>query len=142
MPDTIAPSAEVLLILDPDFGERLRDAWQGQAIWIAMSATNAPIVQPLWAVASNANYLCGITGFTHGDSGTAEESFLDIVSDIDLHHGPYSTANPYTVLRVIGTPFTPAIREALSELGFFAFQQNPDGFTANRSEDQAKRLQR
>ena len=36
MPDTIAPSAEVLLILDPDFGERLRDAWQGQAIWIAI----------------------------------------------------------------------------------------------------------
>jgi hypothetical protein len=138
MTDIAAPS-EVVVVLDPNFGERLRELWKRQPIWIAMSPANAPVVQALRAAAPNTDYRSGITGFPHSDSRAAAERFLDMLSDIELHHGPYSTSTPYTRLKVIGAHLTPAIRAALCDLGFLRLRQDPNGFTATRTEDEAKR---
>jgi hypothetical protein len=140
MSDLAKSGGEVLLVLDPDFGERLRDEWQGQAVWITMSPVNAVTVRSLWAAAPSQDQLTGITGFTHQEGATAEHQLLDQLSNIDLHHGPYSTTLPHTTLAVIGTTLTENVRAALSTLGFVEFEQRPDGFVANRSEAEARRL--
>ena len=123
---------EVLVVLDPNFGDRLRDAWRGQPVWITMSPANAPEVQALWANTPSPNHLTGITGFAHEEGVAAEDRLLAELSTIDIHHGPYSTNTPYSVLTVIGAQLTEPVRAALSELGFSTFQQRPDGFAAAR----------
>jgi len=62
----------------------------------------------------------------------AEDQLLAALGTIDLHHGPYSTNTPYSVLTVIGAQLTEPVRVALSELGFSTFQQPSDGFAATR----------
>jgi hypothetical protein len=123
---------EVLVVLDPNCGDRLRDAWRGQPVWITMSPANTPEIQALWANTSSPNHLTGITGFTHKEGVAAEDQLLAELGTIDLHHGPYSTNTPYSVLTVIGAQLTEPVRAALSELGFSTFQQQSDGFAATR----------
>jgi hypothetical protein len=137
MNDPTKSGREVLVVLDPNFGERLRDEWHGQGVWITMSPVNAVTVRSLWATAPSQNHLTGITGFTHEKDATAEDRLLAHLSDIDLHHGPYSTKSPYTALAVIGTPLSDNIRTALSQLGFLEFKERRDGFVANRSKEEA-----
>jgi hypothetical protein len=140
MKNVTAPPAEVLVVLDPNFGERLRHVSPGQPVWITMSPTNSPVVRALRTNATSTSHLSGITGFPYQQGVLAESCFLDLLGDVDLHHGPYSTTTPYTVLKVIGARLTPAIQCALSDLGFWELQQSPAGFTATRGEDEAKRL--
>ena len=123
---------EVLVVLDPNFGDRLQDVWRGQPVWITMSPVNAPEVQALWASKPSPNPVTGITGFAHEEGAAAEDRFLAQLSTIDLHHGRYSTDTPYAELTVIGAQLTEPIEAALSELGFSKFQQGPDGFSATR----------
>ncbi len=124
---------EVLVVLDPNFGDRLRDAWRGQPVWITMSPVNAPEVRALWADLPSVNHLTGIMGFTHQAGVAAEDRLTAELSTSDLHHGPHSTDTPYTVLTVIGAQLTEPVRAALSELGFSRSQLRPDGFVAARA---------
>ncbi|MEA2779198.1 MAG: hypothetical protein QOK29_742 [Rhodospirillaceae bacterium] len=105
-----------------------------------MSPVNGSVVHALWASAPSPSHLTGITGFGYDPGIAAEERLLAELDNIDLHHGPYSTNSPYTVLEVIGAQLIPAIQDALSELGFSAFKQSPGGFVATRSEEEATRL--
>jgi hypothetical protein len=135
MGDANDPAREVLVVVDPSFGKRLRDAWHGQPVWITMSPVNAPEVRALWASAPSPNRLAAITGFLYEEKATAEDRLLGQLSAIDLHYGPYSTTTPYAVFTVIGAHLTEQVRAALSALGFTIFQPQPNGFTAARGED-------
>ena len=136
-PKTGNLTGSVLVILDPNYGERLRQMWPGRPIWIAMSPINEPTVRSLRASHPDGDQLSGITGFRLDAGGPPENSLLDNLNMIDLHHGPYSNKDPYTVLEVIGARLTINVREALSKLGFEKFLENPDGFSARRSTKEA-----
>lgn len=125
-------------MLDPDFGGQLHDAWSGKPIWITMSPTNTAVVHALWVNAPSPSHL--ITGFRYDERATAEDRLLAMLDAIDLHHGPFSTASPYTTLRVIGAQLADPVQDALTQLGFSVFQPSIDGFVATRSVDEAKRL--
>jgi hypothetical protein len=137
MSNVADPAREVLVVVDPDFGDRLRQAWHGQAVWIAMSPANAPVVHALWASAPSQTHLTRITGFRYSKGVAAEDFLLAELDAVQLHHGPYSTGSPCTLLEVIGAQLTSAVQNALSELGFKVFQKGVDGFIANRSEEEA-----
>ncbi|MTK63019.1 MAG: hypothetical protein F8N15_00350 [Methanobacterium sp.] len=130
----------VLIVLDPNFGERLKEIWRDQPVWIVMSSVNDPVIQSIWADSPGQSHLTGVTGMPCYESRGAEGCFLAYLDDIDLHHGPYSTKTPYTALKVIGAPLTSAIRCALSELGFVTFSEDTEGFDATRSAAEAKRI--
>jgi hypothetical protein len=131
------PRGEVLVVLDPDFGDQLHSAWRGQPIWITMSPVNATAVRALWASVPNPT---GITGFKHEAGVPAEDRLIAELSTIDLHHGPYSSETPYTVLTVVGVCLSDRVRSALSEFGFAQFQERSDGFVANRSDEEIRRI--
>jgi hypothetical protein len=132
--------SRLFVIMDPDHGDRLRELEPGLPVWIAMSPANEPVIRSLWAARPSHDHLTGITGFHFNANDSAEERFLSEMSMIDLHHGPYSTSNPYTELEVIGTPLTIGIRSALLRYGFSEFSEDQDGFVATRSHEEAKRL--
>jgi hypothetical protein len=134
------PTQGLLVILDPDYGDRLREVWPGSPVWITMSSVNEPVIRSLWATRSEPNHLTGITGMRFDGGITPEHRFLAELDTIDLHHGPYSTKSPYTVLEVIGAPLTNSIRAALSKIGFTDFTESQNGFIATRTAEEAMRL--
>ena len=130
------------VILDPNFGERLNEI-KSEPVWIIMSPANEPVVRSRWTTNSEPDHLAGVTGFNWHEGRTAEDRFLEEMDTIDLHHGPYSTKLPYTILAVIGVQLTATIREVLMDNGGFSeFTEDPQGFTAKRSLAEAQQLRR
>jgi hypothetical protein len=105
-----------------------------------MSCVNEPVIRSLWATRSEPNHLTGITGMRFDGDIAPEDHFLAELDTIDLHHGPYSTTSPYTVLEVIGAPLTNSIRAALSKIGFTDFTESQNRFAATRTAEEAMRL--
>jgi hypothetical protein len=136
-PDASAES--VLVIVDPDFGEKLRAIPVGRPVWITMSPANEPIVRSLWESRKSTNHLTGITGFHFDREISAEGRFHAELDTINLHHGPYSSTSPYTEIEVMGVRLTAEIRADLSELGFTDFTEAGDGFAARRTHEEAMR---
>jgi hypothetical protein len=139
MTNSTASASRVLVILDPNYGDRLRDVWPGRAVWITMSIANEPVVRSFWANHPKLDHLTGITGLRFDPLVAAEDRFISGLDAIDLHHGPYSTSNPYSELEVVGIQPTSAVREAMTQLGFTQFEERPDGFVARRSQPGAAR---
>src|SRR5436190_22543338 len=120
MSDHHTPPASVLVIMDPDYGARLRTISPKQVIWITMSPKNEPVVRALRQEGAAGD----LTSFHHSADSSPEESFLNELDAIDLHHGPYSSSRPYTQIEVIGANLTTELRAALSQLGFEEFAQS------------------
>lgn len=129
--------SRVLVILDREFGQRLRAVWPEPAIWIELSPVNQPVVHALWKNTSEPTHLIGITGLPFQPSIGPEERFLAELDMIDLHHGACSTNTPYIEITVLGCRLTNRIRTALAELGFDDFEEQDLGFVARRTSDQA-----
>jgi hypothetical protein len=134
-------SRRLLVVLDPDFGNQLHEVQPDQPVWIVQSARNTPAVKALWAAPSGNLGLTDVTSFTPKEQNS-EHEFLGQLDMIDLHHGPYSSQTPYTLIRVVGAHLTEEIGAALRQLGFDTFTSTPRGFTAHRSEIEAQRLRR
>ena len=130
---------EVLVVVDPDFGDRLRQVPVGKPVRITMSDANAPFVRAIWTECRNPSDLHGVTGFTHQDADTPEDRLLGQLDAVDIHHGPYSAQPPYTILTVVGATATPEVGEALLDLGFRTIERREGGFTARRSFEEAQR---
>jgi hypothetical protein len=64
----------------------------------------------------------------------AEASLLAILSEVELHHGVRSHDAPVSLIEVLGTPVTDAIREELRALGFPRLEASPEGFVALRAQ--------
>ena len=137
----IEPSRRVLVILDPTYGQQLLALEPGQPVWIADTPTNAPVVRSIWSRRPGETHLTGITLFSVAGEDAPEDAFIRQLGPIDLHHGPYSTEEPYRVLDVIGASLTDEIEAELKLLGFDVFHRNPNGFTAVRNEEAASRIQ-
>ena len=127
----------VLVIVDPAFGEKLRTVPAGQPVWIVMSPVNKPVIRSLWASDAAPDHLSGITGFRFDEGVSTEDVLLAELSEIDLHHGPYSSSSPYTQIMVMGARLTVDVRAGLSEFGFTDFTETEDGFSASRSDEDA-----
>jgi hypothetical protein len=130
-------STRVLIILDPDYGDRLRAVSPGRPIWIELSPANEPVVRALWASQPGQHYRTGITGMKFIPEIAPEENLLAQLATIDLHHGPYSSDTPYAELEVVGCQLTASIRDALIKLGFVHFVALPKGFAAIRNSTKA-----
>lgn len=135
-----ASAESVLVIVAPDFGEKLRTIPAGRPVWITMSSANEPIVRSQWETRGSADHLTGITGFHFDREISAEDRFLAELDTIDLHHGRYSSTSPYTEIVVVGARLTAEIRADLSDLGFTDFAEAEDGFAARRTHEEAMRL--
>jgi len=131
---TPAP-AIVHVIVDPDYGERLRDLPGDEAAWVADTSTNHPVIQSIRATQSvepYSGYLTGITSFKVDAGETPEDWLLGVLDPVEVHHNAYSQTPPYTILRVIGTVLTPRIRERLESDDFVKFEDLPEGFVAHK----------
>jgi hypothetical protein len=138
--DMSALSPGVLVVLDPQYGEKLTEVWPGRPVWIAMSLSNEPVVRSLWKGALNKDVGDTLTGFPTSQDVGPDISFLRQLDNIELHHGRHSTSDPYRLIEVVGCPLTAEVRAALNKFGFIEFNEQSSGFVASRTEEKANYL--
>jgi hypothetical protein len=120
----------VAVVLDPTFGDRLRDLPVGTPVWIADTPVNRAAAEALWVSRPELTHLDGVTTFRI-DPGSGPEVWLaEVLPDLDLHHGEYSHVPPYAGIEVFGAGATPVVREALGQLGIGNITERPGGFLA------------
>src|SRR5215510_11910515 len=114
--------SRVHLIVEADYGERLRALPDDEDLWVADTPTNQPVIKSIWAARSAVAPPFGITSFKVAPDKTPEDWLLDILDTIESHHGEHSQSPPYSVLRVVGTSLSPLLRRELEECGFVRFE--------------------
>lgn len=122
----------VFVVVNGDYGERLAELAQKGPVWIVDTPTNRTVVQRIWGANPNRSHLQGVTTFNFVEGVSSEDTLLEELDTIDLHHGIYSANPPYTILEVIGTALTEKLKLELSEYGFNDFQKTEEGFRALR----------
>jgi hypothetical protein len=129
----MAEANRVFVVLDRDYDERLLELARSGPVWIVDTPQNRAVAQNHWAANPNRNHLEGVTTFKAGDDCSSEETLINELDTIDLHHGSYSADPPYTVLEVIGTPISERLKAELSHYGFNKFQPTGEGFRTLRT---------
>ena len=122
----------VFVVVDKEYGELLCELARQGAVWIIDTPINRAVAVKARAERPNAIHLVGVTTFT-SKASFPEESFLDELGMIDLHHGPYSADPPYRVLEIIGASLTESLKAALGQYGFDEFRSTTTGFRAVRT---------
>ena len=122
----------VFVVLDREYGERLSELVRTGPVWIVDTPLNRATANKVWAVHPSRSHLDGVTTFKTGDDCSPEDTLINELDTIDLHHGPYSSNPPYTVLEVIGAVLSERLKSELSQFGFDSFQATTEGFHAAR----------
>lgn len=123
----------VALVLDPDFGSRLKDLSTRLHTWVVESPQNASVTHEVWnALPKGKNGIeSGVTIFKPFGK-TREDWCIAVIDALDLHHNDHSHDPGYSVLEVIGVAASEAIRDEFSEFGFEFFRDTDDGFIAQK----------
>jgi len=124
----------VALVVDPVFGERLFSIAARMPVWVADTPKNRTAAEQHWASHPGQAHTEGVTTFKVDPDARPEDWCAGVLSAVNLHHGRWSHAPPYGVLEVFGATPTPALRAALSTLGFHDITERDDGFRAASSE--------
>lgn len=120
----------VHMVLDPNFGERLAEMPADEPVWLPASPANESAA--LKFPRSTKSHLDGVSLFQAYEVDL-EESFLDLIDTVDLHHGEHSAKPAYSLIEVVGCRPSEKVRSALAELGFAVGAVTTEGFSAQRS---------
>jgi hypothetical protein len=122
----------VSVVLDRDFGERIRELLEAGPVWVVDSAPNQTSAQGIWATFPERDHLDGVTIFKASADRDPAQVLVDEMDTIDMHHGMYSANPAYTVMHVIGCELGPEVQKKLAEFGFDSFTRTSEGFEASR----------
>jgi hypothetical protein len=131
-----AKPCSVRVIVDPAYGERLRNLPADEPRWAVDSDINHPVIRALWREHAGMSGIDGVASFRHNPDAAPEDWLISMLRTIDLHHGEYSHNPPYSLLDVIGTPWSHRIQEELDELRFLEHEATAEGFVARRDVEQ------
>jgi hypothetical protein len=120
----------VHVIVDPAFGQRLREIPVGEPIWIADTEVNRPAYKMVETERNPESYLVGLTCFKVDAKNSPEDWLISEIATIDLHHGEMSHAPPWSIINVIGAKWSNRIRDELAKFGFDKHEDTADGFKA------------
>jgi hypothetical protein len=121
----------VTVVVDPGFGAQLLDLPSGEPAWVVDSAENHPPIEAIWRE-RKAGHLEGITAFKFNASASREDWLVSELDAIELHRGEFSHTPPWSVLNVVGVPWSDRIMQELAGFGFTEHVDTPYGFEAKR----------
>ena len=122
------------VVVDPEYGDRLRALASRMPVWIADSDPNRVAVAALRREGPSGlphTAIGAVTVFDVDQEVSQEAWVLSVLGDIDLHHGEHSHVPPYTALEVFGVEATHDLRVALAEYGLTEIEPRPGGFLAS-----------
>lgn len=113
------------VVVDPEFGHRLREVTARGHVWIVESAANRPVVDAVWAAAPKGG-LSPVTIFDAVPAEAPADTVVRMIETIELHHPQC------TLLEFYGVAASNPVRLQLAELGFGAIEENVGGFLARK----------
>ena len=123
----------VAIVLDPGYPE-LEQLAEQMPIWAIDNVHHRAVAERRWQLRGCADATQGITIFKVTDERDAEGNCINIIGEVDLHHGIYSSGRPISRLKVVGTRPSNVLREKLGAYGFVTFEPTSDGFVAKTQE--------
>jgi hypothetical protein len=121
----------VALVLDPDFGERLRPLAIRMHVWISGTDGNRRVAEEIWAENKEYSLEQGVTTMAQGDD-SAEGFFATVLWAVNVHHGEYSHDPVWTVLHIYGIEPTKTVLADLAAYGATEIERTGDHFVATR----------
>lgn len=122
----------VAIVLDANFGVRLRDVAARCDVWTVTSQINRTVVEQLWQEAAETHARHEVSLWTSELTGTTTEEWRTILQNIEDHHGPHGHNPPVTTLEVYGATLTDDMRRELGRYGYDTIEPTSDGFRATR----------
>jgi hypothetical protein len=122
----------VHVIVDPKFGARLRTIPEEEPVWIVDTDTNRLAYETVGKERQSQGIAVDLSSFKADLKASPEEWLISEISTIDLHHGEMSHNPPWSIINVIGTPWSESIRTELAQFGFEQHEDTPVGFLARK----------
>ncbi len=122
----------VHVVVDPEFGERLREIPLGEPVWIADTEVNRPAYEAVGRERNPESHLVGLSSFKVERAARPEDWLISELAEIELHHGEYSHDPPWSRINVIGAKWTERIQKELARFGFTAHRATREGFEATK----------
>jgi hypothetical protein len=116
----------VAIVVDESFGECLVELSERMPVWVCNSVTNRSVAERCWKQRKSGEVPSDLTAFDICAGESSEDTFLEVIGDVDLHHPHWAS------LFVYGVSATPAICDALSAYGAQNFSETKDGFSCIR----------
>ena len=123
---------EVAIVVDPNYGVRLRELASVRPVWIADTSVNRAVAEELSRERKEGLGSTDVTVFRVNPKATPEDWCYGVLEAVDLHHGGLSSSTPYRAIRVIGCEPTERLRAALTNFGLNRIHRYEDGFLAER----------
>jgi len=121
----------VAIIVDPEFGERVREVLQRMPVWLVDSEVNRRVAEAIWeGHRADHTQPGGLTTFRADPARPPDEQCAAILRSIAGHHDEYSHHPGYSGVEVFGAAPTPALVRALAEYRLTAVRAFPGGFAA------------
>lgn len=131
------PSHKISLIVDRQFGSRIREVATTTIAWVVESPTNNRFIGAFWddQRAGRLKVMgdAGVTSFEAKELETAEDTCERILFEIEDHHGYYATDTPWLEIDVVGAEGNTRLRRVAEQLGATSIERTKDGFTIRRS---------
>jgi len=117
--------ADIALVLDSDFGERVIALAKKTPVWIISSELNDSAVEKTRLLLHEA---VSITTVLVRNAESLGDVCLRALYDIDEHHGVDSTSTPYREVLVFGLSPEVLTPEIINDLGFHSVDKTDFGF--------------
>ncbi len=126
---------KVVLVVDPNFGEKAIELACSAHVWIVASPGNNIVAESLWKDSKQEFSInTGISTFEASPNSTPEDTVIDIIDTIDEHHDSSSGDFSWKCIEVYGTELTPQVRKILETYGVKQFNTHEGGFRGIRSD--------
>src|SRR5688500_13243256 len=108
----------VVIVLDPQHGDRIVDLGSRNDIWITPSETNREAADRLWKLLGSRPDKPLVSMWSAARDGDTESEWMGILEDVELHHGEYSHDPPVSALHVIGLALEAHVLAGLEAFGY------------------------
>jgi hypothetical protein len=130
--------ANVIVVVDPNYGDRIEVAVQTAPVWAVASIVNKAACERIWAAHRTVDQreTGAVTCFDVTDQEDRLGNLLAVLPTLQEHHGEirddrFSFPSGF-VVAVLGLAPTETVTSALRKLGFSAFLGVAEGFNACR----------
>lgn len=130
--------ANLIIVVDPDYGERLETAPLDAPVWVVATQTNRNACESLWKRYPHSDHRekGAVTCYETTNPEDRLGSLLGILPDLETHHGEMTGAELELpkgfIIKVIGLAITDHVTDALEESGFTSFIEMPEGFQVSK----------
>ena len=123
----------VAIVVTPDIGGALTALADRVHVWLADTPANHAAAETYRRTHPTHSLERGVTTFRIADSDSPEAQVVQILGDLNLHHGEDSHTPPWDGLEIYGAAPSPTVRDALAAFGVDEIHPTPGGFRCKRS---------